>query len=109
MWTGSGVAQFLLMAVMGVVVYFEVWFLFGLLSFRMERIFGAVAVTWLARRPGYLPIQYVYYVPLASLLGQPGGLTTTSLLLILAWVAALSLAIQVLWPQAVRTYEAPGG
>lgn len=58
---------------------------------------------------GFLPFRYLISAPAEILLGQPVGITVSSLLAIqAAWIIALAILARILWIKGLQRYAIPG-
>lgn len=123
------ILPFALALALGILVMFELTYIFGLLAFRIQRCWflswyinaltklfgGTVVPLWfyprfLQRLSYYLPFRYITFEPINILLGritveQVGN----SLLIALVWLLALNVLSTFMWRSAVRDLTVNGG
>ncbi|MDR1542328.1 MAG: ABC-2 family transporter protein [Clostridiales bacterium] len=127
--TPAGVAVFALSALLGFAISFLFEFCFSLLSFYTTYIWGLAifkdaivgllsgAAIPLAFFPGairgaieFMPFAGINYIPVMIFLGKIQGLDMLAFLARQAfWIAALSLAVKILWGRALRRLVVLGG
>lgn len=125
----ANVLLFVPSIVLGVLITFEINYIFGLLAFWIQRcwflrwyligftkIFGGTVVPlWfypaaLAKISGFLPFQYMSFMPINIFLGKISGLEAGQALLVAAlWLLGLGLLSSVMWRSAVRRLSVNGG
>lgn len=123
------VLPFLLALVLGILVMFELTYIFGLLAFRIQRcwflswyinaltkFFGGTAVplwfypAFLQGMSYFLPFRYITFEPINILLGRVTAEQTVFCLLIaLAWLLVLNVLSTFMWRNAVRGLTVNGG
>ncbi len=123
------VLLFLVSLVLGVLLMFELTYIFGLLAFRIQRcwflswyigalttFFGGTAVPlWfypqaLQAVSYLLPFRYISFEPINLLLGRtPIGEAWVPLLCAFAWLLVLGLLDRAMWRSAVRELTVNGG
>ncbi len=126
---GMRLLAFAVSTVIGILIMFEVTYIFGLLAFRIQRcwylsfymdalttFFGGTAVPlwfypdWLQRVSYVLPFRYITFEPVNILLGRtPAGEMWVPVLAAAAWLLALNAADQLMWRSAVRGLSVNGG
>lgn len=58
----------------------------------------------------FLPFQYLIYFPVKVFLGQVDDRAWfVGIIAMVAWIAALFVVVQILWPRALKKYESVGG
>ena len=123
------VVPFLIALVLGILVMFELTYIFGLLAFRIQRcwflswyinaltkFFGGTAVplwfypAFLQGMSYFLPFRYITFEPINILLGRVTAEQTVFCLLIaLAWLLVLNVLSTFMWRSAVRGLTVNGG
>ncbi len=114
---------------MALIIYSQLNFLLGCLAFGMKNIQGVMRAKmvsmdfltgvvvpftffpeWFQQVMGWLPFQYISYVPVTIYLGKrQGDQLVEALLVQLAWSVALFVAGRLVWHRSVRNVIVQGG
>jgi ABC-2 type transport system permease protein len=127
--SAAQLAGFVVSLVFGILLMFEVTYIFGLLAFRIQRcwylgfyirglnvFFGGTAVPlwfypgWLQKVSYALPFRYITFEPVGILLGRTqGNEIWMSLLVAALWLLVLNAVDHLMWRSAVKGLSVNGG
>lgn len=126
--TFMSVFSFCAMSLLGTTIYFLIFFMVGLLSFRMERIFGIRDMLWvlvdflagsvvpldilpptLRRISELSPFRFIFFEPVRIILGKSTSGEETALWIAVGFVATVGVIARSVWNRLVTEYDGPGG
>ena len=127
--TSNALLRFILTVCLSFILYFLVSYMISYIAFWLLKITSLINLIrysllqilsgflipldlfpkWFITLTDYLPFKYLIYFPVKVYLGQVSGPAFWhGVLMILLWITVLGILVKVIWPFALRKYEAVG-